>query len=271
MKENNNKFVYTDEDIQGIVITKKGSDEPTPEDDKNGVKEIKMEHLDIDDMPFEGANWYNEVGRQEYENREIWFMARDFVREDEDYECKFRFYPSTLMNDVHLCVKNDKNQVTACELFYFDEQLHADPYCDRNDAMLTADEWYINERGLNITFGIAKEKNIYASFLICSIRNIETNEQICGAKNVQEYIAEKVGADELYTMVKERKDVFSNAHLYLDLLDIEDREHPIRPTTEKRKEIQQIPEDSQGFIDRLYRYFIERDLDKNEYHFTIKK
>ena len=160
-----------------------------------------------------------------------------------------------------LHVKYDEHYITACEIYYYDEQFHQDPYCDRTDAMLTANKWYINDKGLNIIFGFEKE-NIYAGILVCGIWNKETNEQITGAKNVLQYITGKLGSDEMDLFRKELQDIFnSSRNLYLDFFD-HDIYDPKEPIREKRKEIKPIPEDTNGFIDMPYRYVVEQGLNK---------
>jgi hypothetical protein len=122
---NNNKFVYTEEDIPGIIITKKGNGD-SPTENIHKPEETKIEEFNTEELTFEGANWYNEPD-PDYGNRELWYMASDDSFERADFENKLDYYSHRSINDVLLSIAHNKNKITACELFYFDELLHAEP------------------------------------------------------------------------------------------------------------------------------------------------
>jgi len=157
---------------------------------------------------------------------------------------RFGAHTHYLMNYLCLTVGDHTYRITECEVYYYDENNHPDPYVHRRNQQLFAGNWYFNDMGLDLTFGNF-DKKIYAGILIRGIRNLRTKQFISGPSNVLREIFDKSGnilSGDKGPCLRE-----VNPGVIIE-------EDPIQTI---REGLTKKADDNQHFISKPYRYIVE--------------
>jgi hypothetical protein len=159
-------------------------------------------------------------------------------------EDHFNSLANNLMNNLCLVVGTTAYRIVECEMYYMDPE-HQDPYVHCGDQQLTAGQLYLNRvGGLDITFG-NPDRPAWGGILIRGIRNMRTDEYISKVTEITTEIFKALG-----NIITQEKGIYL-AELEPEQVRWEQPFKSVRIGLSKKKN------DTDGFIDRPYRYLVE--------------
>ncbi len=101
----------------------------------------------------------------------------------------------SLLRQVKIVTPKASFYIRELEIYYYDLDLHPDPYTHKNKRQLEFGDWYFhryitiesfllsNRNGVDITFG-NKSKQIYGGILLRKLQHAESSELIVGINRV---------------------------------------------------------------------------------------
>ena len=163
---------------------------------------------------------------------------------------KFSALTYYLMNYLCLVVADQPYRITELEVYYFDKDMHPDPYVHCSSEQLFAGNWYFNGAGLDITFG-DYEKKIYGGILIRGIMKFGENPRyISGPSNVLKEIFSNIGN------ILTGEGGICLRELNKEVIQTIETE----PIQAVRIGLTKKKEDTENYAEKKYRYLVEINL-----------
>ena len=157
MKNNNqnnndrNRFVYTDEEMPGIIVTKQAQE----------------------------SNLNDSVSSQKQNETKMKFIQFvNLMHKSRDHENLFDKIIDLLMNELCISAGLKKYRIVECEIYYDDKKDHQDPYLYGHEKQSKKLEWYFHYSGIDLTLG--NDCNIKGGILIRSVLDLESNTLFSG-------------------------------------------------------------------------------------------
>ncbi|HLX54298.1 MAG TPA: hypothetical protein VKR58_10170 [Aquella sp.] len=111
-----------------------------------------------------------------------------------------------LLRQTKIVTPKDHFHFREIEIYFYDKEIHKDPYTHKNPRQGEFGEWYFhrytdistflksNRNGVDITFG-NKDQKLFGGILIRKIQNTTTNELIVGINKVSRELIANIGEE----------------------------------------------------------------------------